>query len=401
MLHRDRVVSALAARREDFTRDQTLREDQIRQYLGLLDEFGGCALAETTERLTGLDAPGAIPTEELRRGLVHRFGHVWQNAQEARYWAMNVLENVTTVAVDGSQLIPSKEYGIPIGLVQVAWFVNHHDPAKPYTKDAVVEVLTGTQLANHDEMRTLEDRLFHGEPVNQRRFALEVEKIVESLGDLSPEKPGLVLFDGSLVASFASQMRIESRDAYVRPLVTALHASTRLRAPLAGYIDTTYSRDVVRMLDSLEANGADAEEGRLVFDAELFSSRLGLFDRTCAFVCARGDILERYIEPDTGSDYSDQVCFTYLQAGATRPPCRIEFPRWIVNENKVDAMMDIIRAEIIVGSGYPYAMEAADAAAVLTTKDRMRFYRLFQDFAGADGLAMAATAKMSSKHRRR
>ena len=63
--------------------------------------------------------------------------------------------------------------------------------------------------------------------------------------------------------------------------------------------------------------------------------------------------------------------------------------------------MDIIRAEIVVGSGYPYALEAADAAAVLTTEDRQVFYRLWHEFAPSAGLGGAATAKTASKAHRR
>ena len=401
MLHRTRALEALANRSDDFDRVEHARDTALRWYREALNAAEAAGHARLMEQLEGVETPGALATVEFDRGLILPFGSRWENAQDARSWAMGILNGVTTVGVDGSQLIPSKEYGVPVGLIQVAWFENPHDTSGAYVKDAVVEVLAGPQLTNHGEMRTLEDRLFHGEPVNQRRFARETEKVAEYLQTLGTDPTPLVLFDGSLVVSFASQMRAESRKAYIIPIVRALAASIDHRVPLAGFIDTSYARDLIRLLESLSPDAPEAGPETLLFDAALLDSRMDLFDRTCVFVCARGDVLDDYVDPDTERSLSDEVCFAYMRCNAGRPPARIEFPRWILDAGLVDRVMDIIRAEIIVGAGYPYPLEAADAAAVLTTQDRMSFYRIFQEFAQEQGLGLAATAKMSSKSRRR
>ena len=401
MLYKDLVVEALAVHGDAFAVEGKAKREALTRYGVELADLAYVEQSQLADQLSGMDAPGAIPAVEMERGFVVEFGRAWRNAEEARAWAMTVLAGATTVGVDGSQLIPSKEYGVPVGMVQIAWFENRHDSKGSYVKDARVEVLAGEQLANHQEMRTLEDRLFHGEPVNQRRFALEIEKVLDYLKALPSEPVSLILFDGSLVASFASQMRTESRNAYVRPLVRALHTSTQTHLPMVGYIDTSYASGHRANVGLASRARGRLTHDALVFDSELVGETLNVFDRTCAFVCARGDILEHYLEPDTNADYSDQVCFVYLKTGVTGPPSRIEFPRSIVEAKLLDRVMDIIRAEIIIGTGYPYPIEAADAAAVLSTQDRMAFYRVFQDFAVAQGLEMAATAKMSSKKRRR
>jgi hypothetical protein len=142
----------------------------------------------------------------------------------------------------------------------------------------------------------------------------------------------------------------------------------------------------------------DLPEGT-VADGALLASRLGPLDRTSAFRSARGDILPRYRQDE--HDYSEDLCFVYLQTGHDRLPARIDLPRWVLDGGLLDHVVDVIRAEIVVGSGYPYTLEAADAAAVLTTEDRQAFYRLWQEFALSAGLPSVARAKMASKARRR
>ena len=91
-----------------------------------------------------------------------------------------------------------------------------------------------------------------------------------------------------------------------------------------------------------------------------------------------------------------------MTTGLDRYPARIDFPRWMLEEEGLlDRVLDVVRAEIVVGAGYPYPIETADAAAVLTGEDRMAFYRLFHDFAQAQGLHTSLPAKSISKAHRR
>ncbi|HQY94945.1 MAG TPA: hypothetical protein PLS79_25260, partial [Caldilinea sp.] len=66
------------------------------------------------------------------------------------------------------------------------------------------------------------------------------------------------------------------------------------------------------------------------------------------------------------------------------------------------AIVDRVRAECIVGAGgYPYAIETADAVAVLKQADRDHFYALFQQFAEQQGLQFHFSRKQLSKQARR
>jgi len=64
-------------------------------------------------------------------------------------------------------------------------------------------------------------------------------------------------------------------------------------------------------------------------------------------------------------------------------------------------MLDLVRAECVVGGGYPYAVETADAVAVISYKDQQRFYALFQQFAEREGIALTLARKAMSKQSRR
>lgn len=82
-------------------------------------------------------------------------------------------------------------------------------------------------------------------------------------------------------------------------------------------------------------------------------------------------------------------------------PARLDLPAWIFETGLIESVLDTVRAECVVGNGYPYALETADAAAVITSEDRQRFLRALQTFAEQEKLAFRVSSKVSSKARRR
>jgi hypothetical protein len=73
----------------------------------------------------------------------------------------------------------------------------------------------------------------------------------------------------------------------------------------------------------------------------------------------------------------------------------------MVEAGYADAALDLVRAECVIGAGYPYAIETADATAVIQQADRERFLALVQQFAEREGLAFGQTRKLASKLTRR
>jgi hypothetical protein len=183
------------------------------------------------------------------------------------------------------------------------------------------------------------------------------------------------------------------RQAYIEAIVAMLRASQSARVPLIGYVDTSYARDLVSMLEHVEG----LPPAPRLTDASLLRSRMNWGDRSQVYLCARDDdVLPEY------GPWAEQVCFTYLKTTADGTPARLELPRWLVeDEAALERTLDLVRAECVVGNGYPYAVETADAVAVIGMEDRERFYATFQQFAEKEGLGLRYSRKALSKRGRR
>ncbi|MFO7743078.1 MAG: DNA double-strand break repair nuclease NurA [Anaerolineae bacterium] len=392
MLHPGRVIAALRAKASRFAGYQRGVGDARRAYEGALKEVAGLTRAEIEARLAGIPSPGARPTAEHdEHGLIVPFGARWENHEQARAWAREVLLGVPTVAVDGSQITPNKEVSLPVGAVQIGWFVNPHRPGEAYVKDVAFEVLAPDELTDDEGDGQSGDALgFPDRRVNARRFVQECRKLVafvEAAGD-ADVKP-VCFFDGSFVISFVQHMAPALERKYVGAVTALLAASEACRVPVVGYVDGSYARDLVGMLGHVCGVGVEPA----ISDGALLGGRMGWGDRSAAYVCAREDAVEQR--------YYERVGFTYLKTTAEGRPARLDVPRWVVEEGELERVVDVVRAECVVGNGYPYALETADAVAVITQRDRERFYRVFQGFAEREGLPLRFNAKSMSKRRRR
>lgn len=391
MLIPRRVGEAIEGQREAFRRAAERTSEARERYLHAWHTACRLGREGLQAELGGVPWPGARPSAELDSypdGIVP-FGRCWQTAQEARVWALETLHGATTVGIDGSQIAASKEFGVPVSLVQVAWFENPHDAGREYRKDVRNQVLTPD-----DPPEDLAEFVFADSRVNQCRYVLEMQVAAERVQALAPQPVPLLFHDGSFVLSFTGRMPPVTRDSYLDALFAVLRASTEHRIPVAGYVDRSFASDLTTML----GHACDLPPSGL-YDALLLNSLLQDFDRTVAFQCARGDILTHYRRGD--EDLSGEIFFVYLKTGRGHLPARIDVPRWVLDAGLLDRAMDLIRAEIVVGSGYPYALETADAAAVLTTEDRLAFYRLWHERAREWGLEVGLPSKSLSKLHRR
>ena len=426
MLYTEKLLAELERQRDAFARYSARFGRQIEAYraaLGSLGERYPSSQALEAALATREQASGARPTAEYDRWRALQptsgkaapalaFAPSFANHEEARTWA-ECLRGVTTVAVDGSQLLPWRDASLPVAIVQAGIYENPHEPPEPYLKDVVTVVLTPEELfaADDTEEQGDETRMSVAgsadRMVHLRRFELEVETLIVRMRahterrakGSGSERPIIVFCDGSLIVSFARRMAPSYRERYLRAERRLLAASEEYRAPLVGYIDTSLARDIVMMLRALPATGEALPAPRGVSDALLWRGALGWGDRTPAFLAARADLPGE--EPHSDEAAGQDVAFVYFQAALDRPPARVEFPRWILDAGLLDQVMDAVRAETIVGNGYQYPIEAADAVAVITTEDRARFYRLFQEFAEREGLAFGFSRKALSKSRRR
>lgn len=314
---------------------------------------------------------------------IHSFPHRWQNREESFAWVRQVLTGVRTFAVDGSQIYPSKDISIPVALVQIGWFENPHHSDGTYEKDIRLDLMTPLEL-----------REFKGEmvdrQVNMRRFQMETQRLVEYIEEHERDDQCLVLFDGSLVATFSEVFDQEAQAFYVDCLVRLLEASDRCQVPLVAYIDTSYALDLLTLLQRcFQLPPLSSAQ-----DAQLVNGLLNWGDRTPLFRCQR-EILSKLYGP-----FKDQIDYTYLKTNDGYP-ARLELPAWIHAAGRLEQVLDWVRGEVVIGGGYPYGIETADQVAVLRQDDRNAFYRILQDWSEQEGLEMRLSRKMVSKVRRR
>jgi hypothetical protein len=382
------IRDRLSAKREDFTafNREALRDlQQYREALSKIVSLPDKTLAQMLSQHSG--DLGARPLESLSQapeGIIpcHL---VWQSREQSLNWVRDRLMGITTFAVDGSQIYPNKDLSIPVALVQIGWFENPHLSTGDYEKDIRLDIMTPQDMQVGNSGDPVDRR------VSMRRFEMETERLIEYMAAHPNAQDVLVFLDGSLVATFAEAFDAESRRFYVNCLVNLLQSSEKYRVPLVAYIDTTYAQDLAVMLQNL----FDLPESQSIHDAQLFGKAMEWGDRTPLFQCQRSGILREY------GDQRDQVAFTYLKTTREGYPARLEIPLWVYEVGFLDRVLDWVRGEVIIGSGYPYVIETADQTAVLQSEDRQMFYRILQEWADEENLNLRFSRKMVSKARRR
>ncbi|HKS27905.1 MAG TPA: DNA double-strand break repair nuclease NurA [Pyrinomonadaceae bacterium] len=402
MLYRNLLAEALAARREEFLRFDRSWREQVADYCQRLRLLGTLSSEEVSARTSrARTLSGALPSTELDRAgsMVVPFGEKWATHEEARRWAVEMLQERVTFAADGSQLTPGKEISLPLAVVQVAWFENPHSRERIYEKQARSEIVSPEELLAGTDERVKADTV-----VDLHRFRLEIEetaRFLEKKRDWQErgERTPVALLDGTLLISIALP-KTKIQDAYVSSLVQLINLSRETRVPLVGFIDQSYARDLVRLLDVLK-NGSRPSKDLSIYDAQFLHAEIAgeppLLDHWGARTSFCYSLREGF-EDEKGEPL---VGFTYLQTTGDGLPARLDVPAWVYEAGLLEDVLDTVRAECVVGLGYPYAIETADAAAVISQRERAEFLRVVQEFAEREHLNFGLSRKSTSKVRRR
>lgn len=382
MLDPLKIYYGLETKAADFAEYERHFQDSTAQYEIYLANFCQAGYEAAITTLASYRTPGAIPSPEFSEhgDLVVRFPRRWSNHEAARRWAYTTLYQKTTFAVDGSQILPSASLSIPVAAVQVAWFENPHTTEGSFVKKTRLEILSPKDLMAGAQISE--------QTVNLRRFQMEVEQLCEFMRSYRKTSVPVVFLDGSLVISFAERWHSDQQRLFIEPLVELLNTAQENSIPVVGYVDSTYACDLAVMLRTLNASD---EERSSVHDAYLFR-HLDWGDRTIFFTCCREGLLDRLEGHRRG------VGFVYLKTGSSLP-ARLDIPVWVYERGLLDYVLDIVRAEVVVGTGHPYALSAANAAAVMTGKDREEFYRLCREFIEHKGLELWYSPKSLKKPR--
>ncbi len=404
MLYRTHVRLALEERRENFVAFERGLRDEVGATATRLRSLAGKTAAEVRAESGAVAARVSYPSVELERagGAVVPFGEGWRSHEEARRWALSVLSGRVTFAADGSQVFPGREASVPVAAVQVASFENPHSPEGRYLKDIHFEILTPNQLLDGGRAFENPDQV-----VSARRFELEAKAVCEFLerhrgwrseGARAP----VAFFDNALlVASRHKDTDILFSKRYAAALSELVALSRETEVPVVGYLDNSYAHDLRGLLEALHRDLPQTS----LYDAQILRARAGdepplldsWGDRTIFWHCQRANLAASFFD----GRGAPLVGFVYLQTTSDCNPVRLDIPAWVQEAGLLEEVVDAVRAECVVGNGYPYAIETADEAAVMTARDREHFLRAMQDFAAEHSLDFRISRKAASKGRRR
>lgn len=329
MLYRELLQEELKTQSDGFVNFARTQAADLREYLEKLNALSNHSHAELADRLNLLENVGALPSEEADAASNFAFSFVetWTNHEEARRWAFEILNKRTTFAADGSQLFIEREVSLPVAAVQIGWFENPHDDARGYEKNARFFVLSPEDLLKDQEEPVIPETR-----VGQRRFAAEVEKVSEFLRkkegwQTRGERMPLAFFDGTLLISFALP-RTVLQEGFISAMVALAKLSRETKVPLVGYVDRSYARDLLGLLDALD--GRHGENKRTLDDASILHAAASESspilknwgDRT-VFCYSKRSGLSKFIDDKTNKSI---VGFTYLQTTADNPPARLDVP---------------------------------------------------------------------------
>lgn len=400
-LYRDRIAKELENKKREFD-GVGFDKAVIDQFRDAAEEFRSNIETGIVDELETLQYPGAVPTDEFldEDGWIISFeeSSSWSSHEAVNNWSRRQLENVTTIAADGSQIDPVEEFEKPVGLVQVVSIANDHTKSGNYQEDATVEVLTPEDILYSDGegRKQIDDQ-----EVDTKRFETEMRVLENQIENFSDrERPPVVIYDGSLLLSFTGKFDGEIQGRYAEAMSRLLAASRYHGVPVVGYVSGSIATDLTKMLDSLDL----VDTGQTVRDYQLlqsFTENWG--DRTALFKSRRDDTLETLHTTYQGQDFdfSDKLLFTYLDVGGGPQMDRIELPQWIVDEGLFDYVISVIRGEAGVGRGYPEILQSVDADAVISRQDRQQFLRMYQEFSEENDIELQWNNKALSKNRRR
>lgn len=402
MLYRELLTSELHNQREDFQRYALEQSSDLEFYFENLKKLEKKNFAELERKLFAHENAGAIPADELgaNKSFTFSFGEKWKNHEQARKWANEILQNRTTFAADGSQIYAEKDTSLPVGAIQIGWFENPHSVEKSYEKNVTFRILSPKEL-----LEDLEEPLNPETRVGEERFYGEVNKVKDFLikhrdWRKNGERMPLAFFDNTLLVSF-SLPQTKLQEGFLTAVLNLINLSKETKVPLVGYVDRSFSRDVIHLLDAFSDRQND--DKKTLYDATVLHAEIknnapilkNWGDRTCFCFSRRKGLNMFYTATES------LVGFVYLQTTADSTPARLDIPAWIYEENFLNEVLDTVRAECVVGLGYPYALETADQTAVITMRDREIFLGALQEFASREKLNFNVSRKNASKGRRR
>ncbi|PWU00462.1 MAG: hypothetical protein C5B53_04050 [Candidatus Melainabacteria bacterium] len=314
-------------------------------------------------------------------------------------------DNITVMAVDGSQIMPSQHeihscFLLNIGFVQLAYGtksppVLESFPHLYHKKEELYPLV--------DRRRLHIDELY----VSLERNLLEFEYLIKRISQAKEiGQPVLAMLDGSLIPWSSERMPESYQKRYLERWSTIMRVFQEEQVPIVGYISHSRSSELI---NDLRVSTCPYEESRCkehcgdlneeefpcsaiwpVSDRTMLGRILPDDYRTVAFLS--GASVSRSFPEDM------RFCFLYLNL--KDEIARIEFPRWILSDKqRFDTALGAVLSQVRKGMGYPVALAEAHHLAVIKGNDRKQFFDLLTRHLVLIGASHVAISPKEKKKR--
>lgn len=349
-------IKEIAAREKDYQKNLKIRRaetiDLLNEYAGQLDQLYRKVELIVAHHDANLRSASPV-TERLDTHLTNP----------------EVSIRPVIIAVDGSQIVPSRHDAIFYGLVNAGAILLKPDA------DQAPEIFTKSELLFGEEARSKDGYLLSEGAIALKRDALERKMLLDLAKQA--DKPVVAFTDGPVelwgskdpgnAGSYAKHL-----DEYLDNLVALQNSSVIF----SGYVDKPGADLVIRLLEIAITPENELSEIRSrhplrgVTDRWLFSKILGAGERSAIFS----------LQSSSRADYVDRsekitTHFFYLNSGDEKYPAiaRIEIPKWVAEDA---AQIDLLQGTLLQQSQllgvkpYPYLLHRAHEIAKVSQDER-------------------------------
>jgi hypothetical protein len=295
--------------------------------------------------------------------------------------------NYRVMAIDGSQVYPSRHEGLRVALINIGGLTINYDHCSQIDFFCEPFVYGGSVDENVPAI------------IDCERQARELATSVDLLASnpLVDDKRVSVLFDGSLIF-WHLQEHASLRERYCDRYCGYLEQLRRMAVPCAWYTSLPQSRDIIRIVRAYAHINGEVPVLDDCTDDDIMSHWLQPYERTTLFESTVGLV---YNYPELLRPY-----FFYIHTGAEI--ARVEVPAWLiacnaenqqlfVQESLGDELASLIVDQCVKGDGYPVSLALAHEQAVVTHRDREFFVRLVADMAAQHAVPMRISRKLLKK----
>lgn len=376
-------------------------QQQIQNYAARLIEINRIRKAAVKESVAAFHDELSRNWEkwkEFVQNNADRLPHLVPDFDEAPDAVYPVPENpipAVLLSSDGSQIFPNRHEIAPLALISVSRIrIDYHH----YKETPLMDSRAMTFMQEDFDGVVGKSREISFEDLVSDRRA--VEELI-ALSQLAKEErskggrvPVLALSDGSLILwRLAERFEQHYESTILKQYLEALCQFEEIQIPLAGYISSSNSREIVHLVQLVRNSLQD----------DLFSN----LDHDPIFTDT--DIFYRVLKPGTRSTlfhsqsqiirkkYGDQqISYFYLHVG--NEIAKVEIPRWLARDRKqVDEAAAYCYHQARLGGGYPIVLSEAHEHAVVRGPDRETFFFMVEEALRSCGFDPSLSAKQLRK----